>query len=79
MKQLWVYLGIIGVWIGSAAWAQLPQIEDYRGDALALCDTRYSGHRTGGQTGHYRVPNWAAPADALLTGKVNHSGDRYQH
>jgi hypothetical protein len=41
MKQLWVYLGIIGVWIGSAAWALLPQIEDYRGDALALCDTRY--------------------------------------
>jgi porin len=32
MKQLWVYLCIIGVWIGSAAWAQLPQIDDYRGD-----------------------------------------------
>jgi hypothetical protein len=32
MKQLWVYLCIIGVWIGSVAWAQLPQLEDYRGD-----------------------------------------------
>ena len=32
MKQLWVYLCVIGVWMGSVAWAQLPQIEDYSGD-----------------------------------------------
>ena len=32
MKQLWVYLCVIGVWVGSVAWAQLPQIEDYSGD-----------------------------------------------
>ena len=32
MKQLWVYLCLIGVWVGSVAWAQLPQIEDYSGD-----------------------------------------------
>ncbi len=32
MKQLWVYVCVIGVWVGSVAWAQLPQIEDYSGD-----------------------------------------------
>jgi porin len=32
MKQLWVYLCVIGVWVGSVAWAQLPQIQDYSGD-----------------------------------------------
>ena len=32
MKQVWVCLCVIGVWGGSVAWAQLPQIEDYRGD-----------------------------------------------
>ena len=32
MKQLWVYLCVISVWVGSVAWAQLPQIEDYSGD-----------------------------------------------
>ena len=32
MKQLWIYLCVIGVWVGGVAWAQLPQIEDYRGD-----------------------------------------------
>jgi porin len=32
MKQLWVCLCVIGVWVGSVAWAQLPQIEDYSGD-----------------------------------------------
>ena len=32
MRQLWVYLCVIGVWVGGVAWAQLPQIEDYRGD-----------------------------------------------
>ena len=32
MKQLWIYLCVIGVWVGGVAWAQLPQIEDYSGD-----------------------------------------------
>src|SRR5215216_4513421 len=32
MKQLWISLCLIGVWVGGIAWAQLPQIEDYRGD-----------------------------------------------
>jgi porin len=32
MKQLWRYLWVIGVCVGGVAWAQLPQIEDYRGD-----------------------------------------------
>ena len=32
MKQLWAYVCVIGVWMGSVAWAQLPQIEDYSGD-----------------------------------------------
>ena len=32
MKPLWVCLCVIGVWGGSVAWAQLPQIEDYSGD-----------------------------------------------
>jgi len=32
MKQLWAYVCVIGVWCGGAAWAQLPQIEDYSGD-----------------------------------------------
>jgi hypothetical protein len=30
---------------------------------------RMPSHRTGGQTSHHRVPNRAAPADALLTAK----------
>jgi len=32
MQQLWACLCVIGVWVGGVAWAQLPQIEDYRGD-----------------------------------------------
>ena len=32
MIQLWICLCIIGVSIGGVAWAQLPQIDDYRGD-----------------------------------------------
>jgi porin len=32
MKQLWVYVGVISAWVGGAAWAQLPQIENYSGD-----------------------------------------------
>jgi porin len=32
MKQLWIYLCMIGVWVGGVAWAQLPRIENYRGD-----------------------------------------------
>ena len=32
MKQLWACLCVIGLWVGGVAWAQLPQIEDYRGD-----------------------------------------------
>ena len=32
MKQLWIYLCMIGVWVGGVAWAQLPRIEDDRGD-----------------------------------------------
>ena len=32
MKQLWVYVGVISVWVGGMAWAQLPQIDNYSGD-----------------------------------------------
>jgi hypothetical protein len=32
MRQLWVYGGAISLWVSSLAFAQLPQIEDYRGD-----------------------------------------------
>jgi hypothetical protein len=32
MQQLWAYLCVIGMWVGGVAWAQLPQIDDYRGD-----------------------------------------------
>jgi porin len=32
MKRLWAYVCIISLWVGSAAWAQLPQINNYSGD-----------------------------------------------
>jgi porin len=32
MKQLWVCVCVMGMWFGGVAWAQLPQIENYRGD-----------------------------------------------
>ena len=32
MKQLRAYLWVISLCVGGVAWAQLPQIEDYRGD-----------------------------------------------
>ena len=32
MKPLWAYLCVISLWISGVASAQLPQIEDYRGD-----------------------------------------------
>jgi porin len=32
MKQLWIYLWVIGVWVGGTTWAQLPQIDNYSGD-----------------------------------------------
>jgi hypothetical protein len=32
MKRLWAYLCVIGVWLSGVAWAQLPQIQDYRGN-----------------------------------------------
>jgi porin len=32
MNRIWVYVGVISLWVGGIAWAQLPQIEDYSGD-----------------------------------------------